>query len=90
MNVQPSVGLRAHLRVLSQTIHFAQVPVRVVYGTHVLSGGYPQLRAGHLVKAVLMPCIPGRPLWINLWKLWIAIGNCWCCPWMADAPDSRR
>ena len=41
-----SLARRARLRVLSKTIHFAQVPVWAVYGTAVPPGCYPQLRRG--------------------------------------------
>ncbi len=37
-----------------------------------------------------MGFIPTQQLWINLWKLWIAIGNYSRCPWIAGAPDPRH
>jgi hypothetical protein len=43
---------------------------------------------GRPVEAVPMRYIPTRQLWINLWKLWIAIGNYWCCPAARGRPAS--
>jgi hypothetical protein len=45
---------------------------------------------GQPVKAVSPRCIPTAQLWINLWKLWIAIGNCWCCRDRFRGPHRRR
>jgi hypothetical protein len=36
-----------------------------------------------------MGFIPTQQLWINLWKLWIAIGNYSRCPWIAGRAGSE-
>ena len=48
-----SAGPGACLRVLSRTIHFAQVPVWAVYGAPLWPGGYPQLRPGSAGKGCI-------------------------------------
>jgi hypothetical protein len=77
---------QAHLRMLSAAIHFARVSVGLFMAHPYHPAVIHSCGPGKPVGAVLMRYIPRRRLWINLWKLWIAIGNCWCCPGRVPRP----
>jgi hypothetical protein len=71
---------------ISAAIHFAPVPARLL--PLCLDGLVLSTVAAQL--AVPMTCTQNLPLWIKLWKLWIAVDSCVGVAGASGGPHRRQ